>query len=244
MLKKDEGVVLGSTRSGETSKVITFFGRESGKVRLQCKGALRQRSPLRAALSPGNLIEAVFYHKEGRTLYFLKEAHVVRAAGSERDLAHAASSLAVLELLDGVCYWASPEPRVVDLFAEYRDCAACDPVLLFIGFEFKLLEILGAMPEFLLCASCGAVLDDGFYHPAEGVGACKEHTQPESHRVTVGGQLPPLLRALAKRPLGALAELAVDAAARKNLGRILHWTYTFHIQGYSLPEALKLIPKG
>jgi hypothetical protein len=28
---------------------------------------------------------------------------------------------------------------------------------------------------------------------------------------------------------------------RKQLGRLVHWTYTYHVQGYHLPRSLNLI---
>ncbi|MEE9268882.1 MAG: DNA repair protein RecO [Candidatus Krumholzibacteria bacterium] len=245
MIQKDEGVVLGGARSGETSKVITFFGRRLGKIKLLGKGALGSRSGLRAALQTGNLIEVVYYHKEGRTLYFLKEAHTVLAATPGQDLVSTAAALAPLELIAQVCYWASPEERVVDLFTEYRRCDPVrDPLLLFIGFEFRLLEILGLLPNFFECSECGANLASGFYHPAQGSSTCTAHSHAEPHRVPLPGGVVSLLDTVANQPLASLAGLEVDADTRKNLGKILHWTYTFHVQGYGLPEALKLIPKG
>ena len=53
-----------------------------------------------------------------------------------------------------------------------------------------------------------------------------------------------LLDRLMESSLGDVSLDGVDPVGRKKLGKILHWTYTFHIQGYTLPQALKLIPKG
>jgi len=41
----------------------------------------------------------------------------------------------------------------------------------------------------------------------------------------------------------ALAVLreAVARGVRKELGRLVHWTYTYHVQGYHLPRSLNLI---
>ena len=245
MIEKDEGVVLKSTRSGETSKVITFFGRRSGKIKLLGKGAMTARNPLGAVLEPGNIVEVIFYHKQGRTLHFLKEAGIVLPAGPGRDLVHAATSLALLELVNQVCYWASPEERVIDLVVEYRKCEPPrDPLFLFIAFEFKLLEILGALPDFFSCSSCGVRFEKGHFHPEEGASACDVHTHPDPHQIPLRAAVLSLLDELARRPLDALDGLEVDGRIRKNLGKILHWTYTFHVQGYGLPEALKLIPKS
>jgi len=45
----------------------------------------------------------------------------------------------------------------------------------------------------------------------------------------------------AQEPYAALAAREVSRAARKELGRLVHWTYTYHVQGYHLPRSLNLI---
>jgi hypothetical protein len=52
-----------------------------------------------------------------------------------------------------------------------------------------------------------------------------------------------LLSTIDRLPLRELRGMAVAPAVRKDLGAVLHWTYTFHVNNYHLPEALKLIPK-
>ena len=243
MIQKDDGVVLKTARSGETSRIITFLGRRSGKVRIIAKGALKPASPFRGALEPGNCAEVLYYHKEGRTLYFLREIEVHSSIDASRGtLAAVAASLAVLELTDAVCFWESPEERVVDLVVEYFGCPpAADPVLLFLAFETALLEALGALPDLSSCAACGERFERGYYHPEQGESACPLHTKPSAHRVELDADLAALARALAASPLENAARASVPKDLRKRLGALLHWTYTFHVQNYRLPESLKLI---
>jgi len=245
MIQKDDGVVLKTARSGETSRIVTFLGKRSGKVRIIAKGALKPASPFRGALEPGNHAEVLYSYKEGRTLYFLREVHVHSSIDAGRgSLARTAASLAVLELADAVCFWESPEARVVDLVVEYLRCPpAEDPVLLFLAFETALLEALGALPDLSSCAVCGEPFERGFYHPEEGESACPLHTRPSAHRLELDADLAALERALAGSPLASAARASVPGGVRKRLGALLHWTYTFHVQNYRLPESLKLIQK-
>jgi DNA repair protein RecO (recombination protein O) len=246
MVRKDVGVILKSARSGETSKVVTFLGRQSGKISLIAKGALGPKSPFRGLLELGNLIDVVFYYKDGRTLFFVKEVSVVSTLGSVRDsLPHLAAALGALELVESVCYWGSPDARAVDLIADYISCApAKDPRHAYLAFEFKLLEVLGQNPDLSTCAACGSDVAGGSYHPSEGTSLCRTHDRVSPHCI----RLDPALLAHAARVAGCtLAEACafeVERAVRKRFGEILHWTYTFHIQGYSLPTALTLLPKN
>jgi DNA repair protein RecO (recombination protein O) len=245
MINKDDGVVLKTSRSGETTRIVTFLGRQSGKVRLVAKGALKPTSPFRGALEPGNHAEVLYYFKEGRTLYYLREIHVHSSIETGRDsLARMASALAVIELVDGICYWESPEERVVDLVVEYLRCPpAEDPLFLFLVFETRLLAVLGALPDFSSCASCGEPFDRGVFNPEEGESACPLHARASGHRIELAEDLVVLARALAQEPLEKAVRTAVAPNLRKRLGTVLHWTYTFHVQNYRLPESLKLIQK-
>ena len=245
MINKDDGVVLKTARSGETTRIVTFLGRHSGKVRLVAKGALKPTSPFRGALEPGNHAEVLYYFKEGRTRYYLREIHVHSSIETGRDsLARMASALAVIELVEGICFWESPDERVVDLVIEYLRCPpAEDPLFLFLVFETRLLAVLGALPEFSSCAACGETFDRGFFHPEEGECACPLHARTSGQRIELGEDLVALSRALAGDPLERAARTAVEADLRKRLGTVLHWTYTFHVQNYRLPESLKLLQK-
>lgn len=245
MLQKDEGVVLKTARSGESSRLVTFLGRESGKMRLLAKGAMGPKSPFRGALETGGRIDVVYYHKEGRSLYFLKEVYVRSLLETGREsLGSMAAALAVLELLDRVCFWESAEPRVVDLLFEYLDSRdVSDPVFFFLAFEWRLLAVLGASPDFAGCAACGKKLDDGFYHAEEGLSVCPVHTHPAPRRIKLNDELLSLLASLDEGPLAGLAGTIVSPSSRKRLGAVIHWTYTFHVNNYRLPESLKLIPK-
>ena len=62
-------------------------------------------------------------------------------------------------------------------------------------------------------------------------------------RIDLDPELAALERALAGSPLESAARAEVPKELRKRLGALLHWTYTFHVQNYRLPESLRLIPK-
>jgi len=246
MLCKDDGVVLSSTRRGDSSKLVTFLGRSSGKVRLLAKGALGPKSPFRGALEPGSVIEVLFYHKDARSLYFLKEVSVRSSVDAHRGaLARMATVLAALELIDQVSYWGHSDAPAVDLACEFLEAReVADPLLFLLAFEYKMLDVLGTLPDVAHCAQCASPAGDGYYFPEDGTSACATHAGPSPHRIHLDDAVLAELSLWCASRLAELAPRGVEPAVRKRLGKILHWTYTFHINGYSLPEALKLIPRG
>lgn len=241
MLKRDRGIVLVSKSRGETSKLLTFLGREAGKVRLIVKGGRKGPAPL--AYEPGTLLEVIYYYKQGRDIYYLKEAFVLGAPWpSDRSLEESACLLAALDLIDQVSYPGMPEGKVVEVAEAFLCCSdASDPLLLFLLLAFKILGILGLMPDLSSCSLCHQPLRAGFYQPAAGTCYCRRHRPAKAKLIELDADLLALLRRTASEPLAQLASLHVSGERRKNFGRVVHETYTFHVQGYHLPRALKLL---
>ena len=81
----------------------------------------------------------------------------------------------------------------------------------------------------------------GYLDCQEGACYCSKHKKNRQHQRTVRSDLMRVIDALRRHPLEALAEMQVDLALRKDLGKVIHWTYTYHVQGYKLPQSLKLL---
>jgi DNA repair protein RecO (recombination protein O) len=77
LIKKTSTLPLRNINYRETSKIVTAFTEQFGKVQLIAKGVRNPKSRMAAALQ--NLIHAeiVFYKKENQELYLLKDATVV-----------------------------------------------------------------------------------------------------------------------------------------------------------------------
>jgi len=243
MLRKDEGVVLKVARSGESSLLVTFLGRELGKVRLVAKGVLSPKHPSRGLLESGNHIEVVYYYKENRSVYYLREVSLLSSPASGRDsLPHMAAFLSAMELLDQVCYPGSADAAIVDLAAEYlRTDAGSDPLFVFLAFEVKLLGALGAIPDLSGCADCGGDIARGVFDARNGVAYCREHAGLAGDSLLLPADLLDAIDLCAAGTLAGVAAVELEKRTRKQLGKLVHWTYTFHVQGYSLPRSLSLI---
>jgi recombinational DNA repair protein (RecF pathway) len=207
------------------------------------KGALSPKHQFRGLLETGTHIETVFYYKENRSVYFVREASPLSPPFAGRDsLPHMAVRLAAMELLDLVCYPGSSDEGIVDLAVEFiRVGDANVPLLLFLAFELKLLAALGAFPELSGCAHCGAGLGGGAYNARDGVAYCRSHAGEAPDALSLSPVLIAAIDEYSNEPLTAAAAGEMDPRTRKDLGKIVHWTYTFHVQGYSLPKSLSLI---
>ena len=58
---RDEVIVLGSIKLGETSRIVSCLARDHGRVKLVAKGTRKPGGRWAGLLEPGNELEAVFY---------------------------------------------------------------------------------------------------------------------------------------------------------------------------------------
>jgi hypothetical protein len=88
---------------------------------------------------------------------------------------------------------------------------------------------------------CGTSPDGGLYSPRDGVSFCAEHGTVVPESVSLSEELLRAAVRCAEDSFDAIAQGGVSRSARKELGRLVHWTYTYHVQGYHLPRSLSLL---
>ena len=112
---KTDALVLNAMRWQESSKIVHLFSGEHGYVKVIAKGALRPKSPFRAALETLNHVEAVITHKPSRGLQLLTGVSLNHAwQGIRADLRKTALALAVMELLKKLFPEHEPVPDFFD----------------------------------------------------------------------------------------------------------------------------------
>lgn len=243
---RDTGVVLRTISLGDTSKIVSVLTPEFGRVKVVAKGSRQIGSRLGPLLEPGNELDLVFYPHRDRELWTLKEAGLRRAAltggGSLSKLSHL---FAALELVDRLL----PERERVDEFdalvngfleAWHANGDAVMPALFF-AFEVQWLGGAGLGLDPTECADCAADLvgaERAQFRVAEGSIVC-EGCAASAGRWIDATTLDALRAVVAADLTGAPLELQpLDAAARREVGRLLHEHMTFHLSDYRLPASL------
>jgi DNA repair protein RecO (recombination protein O) len=181
-IARDEAIVLGRSRFGETSLIVTLFTRERGPLRFVAKGARKPRSRFGGALEPTNHILAVYYRKEGRDLHLLSQADLLTSFGALRgSLLRLANGYAILESLIGLKREETPADRLFRLALESLGALEKAPEeeleTVLWGFLLAALADAGYRPELERCLRCGAALaGSGARFDARAGGAlCARH---------------------------------------------------------------------
>ena len=155
---RTHGLVIRSVDVFESSRVLTLFTRDLGKVSALAKGARRLKSPFQSGLDLLGVCDIVVLHKGTEALDLLTEAVLVESfEGLRRDLSALYAGCYIAELLDALTDRSDPHPKLFEaalVTLRHLGDPASSPSRL-CRFELACLRELGLMPELQRCVHCG-----------------------------------------------------------------------------------------
>ncbi len=159
MLSKTDAIVLKTMRYGDTSKIVTLYTREFGKLKGIAKGARTKRSKFGAGLEPMSHVSILLYKKEQRDLHLLSQSDILdshKNIGKSIDKMEVA--LSVVELVNQVTH---QEERNEPMFSLIRqtleavDRAERESQYYFSAFVLRLSSLFGYALALDRCSECG-----------------------------------------------------------------------------------------
>ncbi len=235
--EKAEAIVIRLADFSESSRVVTCFSREFGKLSAVAKGAKRPKSAFEAGLDLLSVCNIVFIRKSSGGLDILTEAQLKRRFKTiGHDITGLYAGYYVAELLDGLKEDHDPDPQlyddaiaVLELLSTSSDVAAT-----IIRFELSVLREIGQLPAWDICVRCGRPVDSAAWYGMKsslGGVVCRPCLAHEEyyHRLTAGAVA--VLRRLSEESNSPqprvsisrqqIAEIrnVLDSAIRQALGR-------------------------
>lgn len=212
---RTQALVLRTVDVFETSRVVTVFSRDLGKVSALAKGARRLRSPFQSALDLLSVCDIVLLHKASDALDLLTEAVLRERFGSLLGtLPSWYAGQYISELLYDLTDFQDPHPRLYDAaVVTLRNLgdATLRPARV-LRFELALLRELGLMPALEACVHCGTTV------------RTETPTDVVAFGLATGGVLCPSCRpgqphvaTLSARTLAALRELSAPGNGWRSL---------------------------
>jgi len=169
MLTKDRAICIRAIDYSETSQIVTFFARESGKISAIAKGSKRPKSAFDGPIELLAHGKIVFTDSNKEKLATLTEFQQQPALLSlHGDLFVMYCCLFGAELLNGLTDDYDPHPELFDSFLEFLHNAnglqatgneRRDMSALLILFQLGLLKEVGLQPILNYCANCKTKYD-------------------------------------------------------------------------------------
>jgi DNA repair protein RecO (recombination protein O) len=184
-MERATALVIRGTDFSETSRIVTLWTKDFGKVRALAKGGRRLKSNFDVALDLLTVCDIVLIRKTSG-LDLLTEAQVKeRFRQLRHNLSALYSAYYVAEMLGDWTQDHDPHPKLFDeAILTLRNLGQPDIVIgaCLAHFELVLLRELGYCPALDFCADCGAALSgQGLAFSAAGGGVLCAACQP-GHR--------------------------------------------------------------
>ncbi len=230
-LQNAEGLIIRMTDFSETSRIVTLWTRESGKVRALAKGGRRLKSPFESALDLLNVCSIVRLHKTSGGLDLLTEARVVRRFPNlTKNLSALYAGYYLAEILNDLTQDEDPHPRLFEEALVTLENLGQPGVLTgpcIARFELTLLRELGFGPVWEKCVGCGSVVDGPTlaYSTAGGGVVCAACSELYSDRRFLAAETLKAIQLL--RQSGDSRQQVQDPVLRKEIRQLLDHTMNF-----------------
>ncbi|MEX0701481.1 MAG: DNA repair protein RecO [Planctomycetales bacterium] len=223
--EKTDALVLRLTDFSETSRVVSLFTRDFGRISALAKGARRLKGPFEAALDLLAECRIVFLRKSSASLDLLTEAQLItRFRPSGRGLVGLYGGYYVAELLSGLTEEYDPHPALYDAARStlHRLAKEEEPKLSVLRFELAILREIGQLPALDACLACGRVPEAGgsFAHwVSHGGLICRDCSRDEYDQQRIAAGTVAALRTLSSTDEGLAERLAVSAGQLEEMQR-------------------------
>ncbi len=231
---KTDGIIIRCQDYLESSKIVTCYTRDQGKISLLAKGARRPKSRLGGALDVLLHVAIIYYQKETREMQTLGQAEILHSFRSfEKDLCRFSLATTATELVGQLEMKDDPNPA---LFRELLDTLqaleiATNPELILYRFTWRWLERAGFKPRLRRCLNCGSIPSAGplKFRISRGGYFCRDCDCPFDDFLQISERCIRLMLQLRDNQLRALLQLQIPASLMGEL-KIITWDFLqYHV---------------
>jgi DNA repair protein RecO (recombination protein O) len=152
---KTEAFVLKNFNYGDTSKIVTLFTKDHGKLKVIVKGVRSFKSKFCGVFNTMNYINTVIYMKDNKDLYNVSSAEHIRSFKNiPSDLEKLNSAYSIMETLNKSSFEGDTNPLLFDLlFNSFLalDTASGNYINYVLYFQLHLARINGFAPDVEIC---------------------------------------------------------------------------------------------
>lgn len=204
-IQRTEAIILKTIPYGETSKILTTFTKDLGKVNLLARGARDVKSKYGGALELFTHVSVIFYEKTERDLQYVSDVTIIDPfLQIHNHLDRTYTALAIIEMSNRLVHGNEDSLRLFDLLLQtLQGLNHTDkrPMNGFLYFMLHVAERLGFRIETDVCDHCQEIMEhkELCFDTAHGRVVCESCPTPLRN---VSGN------ALSKEALGILRQIA------------------------------------
>jgi DNA repair protein RecO len=159
MITHTEAIIFKSVDYQESSKIVTMFTREHGKIALLVRGVKKPKSKFSGLIEIGNILDVVYYYKSTRSIQILSEASYAEKNKNLRaDFEKMATMTSSIELISQLLHENEVNESLFDFtktMLGWLDTADIHPPKIFPYIQIRLAELTGIGLQLDLAGSDG-----------------------------------------------------------------------------------------
>ncbi len=241
MLTDTEGIVLRQVRTSYNRRMILLFSRKYGKISAGTGIGEKGRGKNALALRPFTYGRYELFR--GRDSYNINSAEVIRSFYRiGEDVDKYMQGAYVLEFTEKALEEEMPAQAVFDLLIEFFDLLENRDRgigTLVLGYQIKLLRIMGYLPRTDRCVICGEQKETPYFNIPEGGVMCPEcaeklkgmkQNQDDSTLIYCGQfDIVNIIRYIADNPLRKLENIALNEETGRMLQKLIREHAAYHL---------------
>ncbi len=254
MITKTEAVVLHAMKYRDTSKIVTVYSKNFGKIKIIAKGTRNQRTnTFGSSLEPMTHSSIVIYKKEHGDLHLLSKSEIVTPLKRLQERAETMySGLALVELVNMVMHDEEENETIFSLLVSALktiDGSAKNSVNAVCSFMIQLFDQFGFGLNLESCISCGKktgaqAVTGGMLRISDGTYTCADCSEDRQQSgMTISGGMVQSLRFLGTNPIDRSVHLSLSAAMIDDMTDLLQRYLGYHIDGARTLRSLSMLQK-
>jgi DNA repair protein RecO (recombination protein O) len=245
-LQKTDAIILKSINHGETSKILTLYSREFGKITVIAKGARNIKSRFGGSLETLNYVSIVFYEKESRDIQILSQAEIIDPfKETKKNLRKTTLALAICELINQLEIGQEPNRlffRLCISALQSINRASANIINILSAYRIHVLDIMGFKPDFYNCLGCNKKLHKTtFFNLHAGGIICDECKREDTKAMVLYHETLQFLRTLQKTHISKLSGISPPKKVQDQVEEFLRRYMQYHVEGVRDLKALKFL---
>ncbi|MCW9706421.1 DNA repair protein RecO [Fodinibius salsisoli] len=147
MITHTEAIIFKTVDYQESSKIVTMFTREHGKIALMVRGAKKPKNKFSGLIEIGNLLDVIYYYKSSRSVQILSEASYLEKLMNLRiDFEKMATMTSAIELISQLLHENEVNKPLFNFsqkMLHWLDETEIHPPLIFPYLQIRLATLVG-----------------------------------------------------------------------------------------------------
>lgn len=147
MVTHTSAIVFRTVDYQESSKIVTFFTEEHGKIAVMVRGAKKPKSKFSGVIEVGNLLDVVYYYKASRSVQMLSEAsYLEKTLDIRTDFEKMAIAISAVELINQLLHEGEVNKPMFECtknFILWLDGTQKSPQTIFPYLQIRLADLAG-----------------------------------------------------------------------------------------------------